>query len=185
MRFRILNQQWKHKDVGLSQVDSKTVGEIFNVFNSKSDGLLNKEEFNVCWNSWVKKILKPRSALIVVDVQNDFISGSLAISNCPAGHNGEDVVAPINHMLDKIPFTMICYRWHQEQRHRHHHVIIIVKLYLPYLVSTGIPRTMFPSPTMLIFEKLLLKAKYRYFKQAGKPWSYASPKLCPLTHWQG
>ena len=31
------------------------------------------------------------SALIVVDVQNDFISGSLAISNCPAQHNGEEV----------------------------------------------------------------------------------------------
>ena len=27
----------------------------------------------------------------MVDVQNDFISGSLAISNCPAGQNGEDV----------------------------------------------------------------------------------------------
>ena len=27
----------------------------------------------------------------MVDVQNDFISGSLSISNCPAGHNGEEV----------------------------------------------------------------------------------------------
>ena len=93
-----------------SQVDSQTVAEIFNIFNGKADGFLNKEEFSFCWNSWIKKILRPRSALIVVDVQNDFISGSLAISSCPAGHNGEDVVAPINHMLDKIPFTMICYR---------------------------------------------------------------------------
>lgn len=96
------------------EVDSQTVVEIFNIFNSKADGLLNKEEFNFCWKNWISKILKPRSALIVVDVQNDFISGSLSISNCPAGHNGEDVVAPINHMLDKIPFTMICYSldWH-------------------------------------------------------------------------
>jgi len=96
------------------EVDSQTVVEIFNIFNSKADGLLNKEEFNFSWKNWISKILKPRSALIVVDVQNDFISGSLAISNCPAGHNGEDVVAPINHMLDKIPFTMICYSldWH-------------------------------------------------------------------------
>ena len=105
----------------LYQVESETVVEIFNIFNSKVDGLLNKEEFSVCWKNWIKKILKPRSALIVVDVQNDFISGSLAISNCPAGHNGEDVVAPINHMLDKIPFTMICYRWCLEQHHGHGH----------------------------------------------------------------
>ena len=36
-------------------------------------------------------MVRPVCAFIVVDVQNDFISGSLAISNCPAGHNGEEV----------------------------------------------------------------------------------------------
>ena len=58
--------------------------------------------------------MQPRSAIIIVDVQNDFISGSLAISNCPAGQNGEDVVAPINRMLDTVPFTLHCYSmdWH-------------------------------------------------------------------------
>ena len=45
---------------------------------------------------------------------------------------------------------------------------VIVRLYHPYLVSTGTPRTMFPSPTMLIFEKLLLKAKYRYLRKRQK-----------------
>ena len=43
--------------------------------------------------------MKPKSALVVVDVQNDFISGSLAIKNCPAGQNGEEVVPPINTLL--------------------------------------------------------------------------------------
>jgi len=37
------------------------------------------------------QIVRPVSSLIVVDVQNDFISGSLAISNCPAGHDGYEV----------------------------------------------------------------------------------------------
>ena len=37
------------------------------------------------------QIVRPQSAFIIVDVQNDFISGSLAIINCPAGQNGEDV----------------------------------------------------------------------------------------------
>ena len=50
-----------------------------------------KDEFAFCWNNWIKKIVRPVSALIVVDVQNDFISGSLAISNCPAKHDGEEV----------------------------------------------------------------------------------------------
>ena len=138
------------------QVESQAVEEIFNVFNTKADGLLNKEEFKVCWNNWVKKILRPRSALIVVDVQNDFISGSLAISNCSSGHNGEDVVAPINHMLDKIPFTMVCYRLTSNN--------ITVKLILPPAL-TGIQRTMSPSQTMRIFGKFLPKAKSRFFKK--------------------
>ena len=58
--------------------------------------------------------MQPRSAIIIVDVQNDFISGSLAISNCPARQNGEDVVRPINNMLDTVPFTQYCYSldWH-------------------------------------------------------------------------
>ena len=36
-------------------------------------------------------ILKPKAALIVVDVQNDFVNGSLAISKGPAGEKGEEV----------------------------------------------------------------------------------------------
>ena len=39
----------------------------------------------------ILQIVRPVSCLIVVDVQNDFISGSLAISNCPAGHDGLEV----------------------------------------------------------------------------------------------
>ena len=31
------------------------------------------------------------TAFVIVDVQNDFISGSLSVSNCPAGHQGEEV----------------------------------------------------------------------------------------------
>ena len=39
---------------------------------------------------------------MIVDVQNDFISGSLAIINCPAKQDGEDVVEPINYLLDTV-----------------------------------------------------------------------------------
>ena len=42
------------------------------------------------------QIVRPVSALLVIDVQNDFISGSLAIKNCAAGQDGADVVSPIN-----------------------------------------------------------------------------------------
>ena len=70
---------------------------------------MSKEEFVFCWSEWIKKVTRPSAALVVVDVQNDFISGSLAIKNCPAGQDGEDVVEPINTLLDTVPFTMHCY----------------------------------------------------------------------------
>ena len=77
-----------HNYNGLPQVVRKS--ELTYV-DDIQDGSLSKEEFAFCWNNWIKKIVRPVSALIVVDVQNDFISGSLAISNCPAQHNGEEV----------------------------------------------------------------------------------------------
>lgn len=95
-------------------IDETMCTEIFNIFNKSGDGSLSKEEFAFCWNNWIKKIVRPVSALIVVDVQNDFISGSLAISNCPAQHNGEEVVPPINKLVETVPFDAFYYSldWH-------------------------------------------------------------------------
>ncbi len=54
------------------------------------------------------------SALLIIDVQNDFISGSLALRNCPSKHNGEEVVPVINKLLDTIDFSVVAYSidWH-------------------------------------------------------------------------
>lgn len=58
--------------------------------------------------------VKPVTALILVDVQNDFISGSLALKNCPAGQDGCQVVPVINELLSKKLFDHIAYTkdWH-------------------------------------------------------------------------
>ena len=72
-------------------METSEVDELLNIFNVSASGSLTKEEFVFCWTEWIKKVARPSSALVVVDVQNDFISGSLAIINCPAGQNGEDV----------------------------------------------------------------------------------------------
>jgi len=97
-------------------IDDHMCNEIFNIFNKSGDGSLSKEEFVYCWNNWIKKIVRPVSALIVVDVQNDFISGTLAISNCPAKQNGEEVVPPINKLTETVPFDAFYYSldWHPQ-----------------------------------------------------------------------
>ena len=55
-----------------------------------------------------------KSALLVVDVQNDFISGTLSLSNCPSKHDGGEVVPLINNLTKKTNFDLIVFTqdWH-------------------------------------------------------------------------
>jgi len=55
-----------------------------------------------------------RSALLVIDVQNDFISGALALRNCPAGEEGEEVVEVINDLRERNSFDLVAFSldWH-------------------------------------------------------------------------
>lgn len=54
------------------------------------------------------------SAVVMVDVQNDFISGSLDVRKCPASQNGEEIIDPINNLLNTVQFEAIFYSldWH-------------------------------------------------------------------------
>lgn len=60
------------------------------------------------------QIVNPVSVLVVVDVQNDFIDGTLALRNSPAGQEGLDVIEPIHKMQDSIHFKQVFYTkdWH-------------------------------------------------------------------------
>ncbi|XP_045472209.1 nicotinamidase [Harmonia axyridis] len=95
-------------------IDRNHLEQIFQVFDKNNNGLIDREEFVSCWNDWIKIIVKPVSAIVVVDVQNDFISGSLDVRKCPASQNGEEIVDPINNLLEKIQFEAIFYSldWH-------------------------------------------------------------------------
>ncbi len=59
---------------------------------------------------------KTVNALLIVDVQYDFIDGSLALKNCPSQHQGEQVIPMINKLLKEIPFDVVVYTqdWHTE-----------------------------------------------------------------------
>lgn len=52
--------------------------------------------------------------MIIVDVQNDFIDGTLTLKKCPARQNGAEVVPVINNLLEIVPFDTIVYSldWH-------------------------------------------------------------------------
>ncbi|KAL2726665.1 uncharacterized protein V1478_006943 [Vespula squamosa] len=88
--------------------------EIYSIFDLNNDGMIDREEFEICWNLWIKVCTRPKSAFLIVDVQNDFISGSLNIKHCAAQHDGLEVVEPINRLLDTVTFDAVFYSldWH-------------------------------------------------------------------------
>ncbi|MFN0113336.1 MAG: bifunctional nicotinamidase/pyrazinamidase [Paracoccaceae bacterium] len=50
---------------------------------------------------------KPHEALIVIDVQNDFCpGGALAVTG------GDDIVAPVNALMDEFPAVVLTQDWH-------------------------------------------------------------------------
>jgi len=56
------------------------------------------------------------SALIIIDVQNDFLDGTLALRNCPAEQDGNGVIPAINSVLDTVQFDVVIYSrdWHPQ-----------------------------------------------------------------------
>lgn len=93
-------------------IDSEKAKEMYSIFSQ--EGEMNLKDFKYCWNCWIKTVLRPVSAFIVVDVQNDFITGSLAVKDYPAQEDGADIVPVVNNLLDTAPFDNIFYSqdWH-------------------------------------------------------------------------
>ena len=62
---------------------------------------------------------KPVRALLIIDVQNDFISGTLALKACPAGDDGARVVPVINRLRDAVEWDVVVISL---DSHPHEHV---------------------------------------------------------------
>ncbi|XP_012528196.1 nicotinamidase isoform X1 [Monomorium pharaonis] len=89
--------------------------EVFELFDANADGALNDQELYRCCD-WIHATINPINVLLVVDVQNDFIDGTLALRKCGYGQEGSEVVEPINRILkdghwDKVIYTQ---DWHPE-----------------------------------------------------------------------
>ncbi|RNA32700.1 Pyrazinamidase nicotinamidase [Brachionus plicatilis] len=103
----------KNKPYPLS---NNEVEKIFNIFCEKKNQKLYLNDFNNLWLKFVIPTVRPRTALVIVDVQNDFIDGTMAISKCPSGQDGSEVIPCINELIRSVPFDAIVYTydWHPE-----------------------------------------------------------------------
>ncbi|XP_053212825.1 LOW QUALITY PROTEIN: nicotinamidase-like [Panonychus citri] len=115
---RMINQLFNGSNQQLhsSSCSPDQLIQVFNTFDCDGDGCINRDEFKSMWSKWLSIVIKPKSALIVVDVQNDFISGSLGLENFPSGVNCSSIVPIINSLIDQCSFEIVVYTldWHPE-----------------------------------------------------------------------
>ncbi|XP_054161622.1 nicotinamidase-like [Oppia nitens] len=105
--FKLLFYSTKYRE---NHLNDKLETKLLNALNIKDYETIDVQKFNIIWEKWIKVILKPQSALVIVDVQNDFIanSGSMTVKS------GQTIVPVINELIQTINFDVIVYTydWH-------------------------------------------------------------------------
>lgn len=89
------------------------VREIFELFDQNGNGTLNEQDLRRYYE-WIRATVYPVNVLLVVDVQNDFIDGTLALRKSGYGQDGAKVIEPINRLLKNGRWNKIIYSqdWH-------------------------------------------------------------------------
>ena len=96
--------------LGTQELSKEELSELVTQFDSDQNGTIGLNELRAflrCYNPESKTIQR-KTALLVIDVQNDFISGSLAVQN------SETIVKVINQIRDKFDCVVISYDWHPQ-----------------------------------------------------------------------
>ncbi|GFY55556.1 nicotinamidase [Trichonephila inaurata madagascariensis] len=85
------------------------IKDLFATFDRNGDKKIDAVEFEDFWNNWIIPLVKPTTALLIIDVQNDFVDGSLALKHCPAKQDGKEIIQDINELINKIKFDIVVY----------------------------------------------------------------------------
>ncbi|KAK0390195.1 hypothetical protein QR680_019422 [Steinernema hermaphroditum] len=103
------------KIISDNDVNERDIDTVFDRFDKDADNVLSELETDSVNRFLISAINDLRTAIIVVDFQNDFVSGSLAIGKGGAKQNPTEALAPLNRLLTTAPsFDTIIYTldWH-------------------------------------------------------------------------
>lgn len=92
------------------------IRDIFEKLDVNQDRVLKGPAWERSYTEYIQLIVKPTNVLIIVDVQNDFIDGTLALKKYSTNQDGADVVEPINRLLKEVRWDKVIYSldWHPE-----------------------------------------------------------------------
>jgi hypothetical protein len=72
----------------LTAVDADGKGvvpSLLAALDTDGSGDVDLDELEAAWRAWFGQALNPKRCLLIIDVQNDFIDGTLGLKGCPAG----------------------------------------------------------------------------------------------------
>ena len=125
-----------------------------------------------------------KTSLAVVDVQNDFISGSLALKDCPTGEDGYEVIPIINNIMSQGLFDELVYSldWHPSD---HCSFVDNVSLY-PVDASSPVPAEKAKAFDTIIYSKpVVIKQKLWPVHCVQGTWGaelHKELKVCSVNH---
>lgn len=94
-----------------TELSNEQLDELLREFDTDKSGTIGLNELHAFLRFYDPslKTIRRKTALVVIDVQNDFISGTLAVQT------SEEIVAIINNMRDQFDCVVISYDWHPHE----------------------------------------------------------------------
>lgn len=94
-----------------TELSNEQLDELLREFDTDKSGTIGLNELHAFLRFYdpSSKTIRRKTALVVIDVQNDFISGTLAVQT------SEEIVAIINNMRDQFDCVVISYDWHPHE----------------------------------------------------------------------
>jgi len=106
--IRGLLKEMFHLGVASTELNDEGVHLLMDAIDQDRSGMVSTAELLGAWRTWLGRALFPVRCLLVIDVQNDFISGTLAVKAA------EQVVPVINQMRKDLHFDVVAVSkdWH-------------------------------------------------------------------------
>jgi len=93
------------------------IDSMLHALDEDGSGTVDVDELLAAWRAWFSAALRPVRCLVIIDMQNDFISGTLSLKACPAGQDGAVCVPVINQMRAEHPWDHVAVSldWHPHE----------------------------------------------------------------------
>ena len=98
----------------------KSITNLMTALDIDESGTVNRVEFETAWRSWLGRAVNPVRCLLIIDVQNDFTMGTMAVTG------GEAIVPVINQLRAQHKFDVCAFSrdWHPHDHCSFHETFV-------------------------------------------------------------